>query len=447
MKRRQLLQLGSLATLSLFLPGKGRAGESGYGGPYVISLHAGGGWDPTLLCDAKTPGDYIQQNLYSAPAGLASGVQAAPITLANNGVTLDTVEGFFNDLGERFLVVNGIDTQTNNHDTGVKHVWSGKTFEELPSLAAMAAGAVAEKHNLPVAYISTGGYDVTAGLVPLTRLSGGGDLLRIARPGITNPEEPAADFRRYHSEATESRLAAARALRLGRIAEQPGTARMAHAAATFGGARTGAAGFGALAGVLPAALVEVQDAFPALGGYYDDELKGYLQAVQMALLAFKSGQAVSASLSTFGFDTHSNHDVDHTRQLGRLLLTIRYLMGQADALGLTNSLYVAVGSDFGRTPTYNAGAGKDHWNVTSMLFAGPGIQGNRVIGGTDEQLRPLPVQKDDPSVLLDYDAAGGTRILPAHIQRALRKKLGLAGGELDQKYALPVDAPLDDMLG
>ena len=67
MNRRHLLQLGSMATLSLFLPWTSRAGEAGYGGPYLISLHAGGGWDPTLLCDAKTPSEFIQQNLYGAP--------------------------------------------------------------------------------------------------------------------------------------------------------------------------------------------------------------------------------------------------------------------------------------------------------------------------------------------------------------------------------------------
>lgn len=444
MKRRHLLQLGSLATLSLFLPWESDADQQGYAGPYLISLHAGGGWDPTLLCDAKAPNDHIHQNLYGAPKVLPSGVPIAPIQLMNLGTQLDTVEGFFTDLGGKFLVVNGIDTQTNNHDTGVKHVWSGKTFEELPSLAALLAAGVSETQRLPVAYISTGGYDVTGGLVPLTRLSGGSDLLRVARPNTINPGEEAKNWRHYFSDATDARLAAARAARLDQRAASPETARMAHAIATFGDARKGAAGFGALASVLPPKLVEVGEAFPNLGGYSDNELNGYLQGAQMALCAFKSGQAVSASLATFGFDTHSNHDIDHPRQLGRLLLTLRYLVAQAEVMGLSNSLYIAVGSDFGRTPTYNVGLGKDHWNVTSMMFAGPGIVGGRVIGGTDDQLRPLSVKKDDPKTTLGYDDPAGTRILPAHIQRALRKKLSLASA-LDEKYALPVDAPLDNL--
>jgi hypothetical protein len=446
MKRRHLLQLGSLAGLSLFMPGRGHTGQQGYDGPYLISLHAGGGWDPTLLCDGKTPNELIQQNLYAAPKAIAGGVQIAPIALSYLGTPLDSVESFFNDLGSQFLVINGVDTQTNNHDKGVNHVWSGKTFEELPSLAAMLAGKVAETKNLPVAYISTGGYDVTAGLVPLTRLSGGGELLKVSRPYVSNPNESQTNWRLYHNATTQTRLAEARAARLSRLKEAPQTIREMLAVETFQHAREGAQGFGALASVLPPALVEIGDVYPALAGIYDPDLKYYLQAAQMALLGFQSGQAVSASLTTYGFDTHSNHDVDHTRRLGELLLTIRYIFSLASTLGLKDKLYVVVGSDFGRTPSYNVGQGKDHWNVTSMMVAGPGITGGRVVGGTDDQLRPLSVSKSDPKTLLGYDDPSGTRILPAHIQRALRRKLALEGSALDQKYALPVDAPLDDLL-
>lgn len=447
MKRRHLLQLGALSGLSLFMPWTSRGADSGYAGPYFVSLHAGGGWDPTLLCDAKVPNELIQQNLYQMPKAAAGGVNVAPIALSYQGTPLDSVESFFTDLGGRFLVINGIDTQTNNHETGVKHVWSGKTFEELPSLSAMLAGSVAQTQNLPVAYISTGGYDVTAGLVPLTRLSGGGaELLKVARPYVTNPSEAQMDWRLYHSASTQDRLALLRAERLARLKASPRTLREAKAMENFGIARTGAEGFAALAAVLPPKLVEIGDVYPNLAGMYDPDLKNYLQSVQMALLGFQSGQAVAASLNTYGFDTHAAHDVQHTRRLGQLLLTIRYLFSLADSLGLADKLYVAVGSDFGRTPSYNVGQGKDHWNVTSMMIAGPGISGGRVIGGTDDQLRPLSVDKNNPAALLGYDDPAGTRILPAHIQRALRQKLGLSGSALDLQYALPVDAPLDNML-
>lgn len=445
MKRRQLLQLGSMATLSMFLPWRSEAETGSYPGPYVIAIHAAGGWDTTLFCDAHKASDKIQQNLYSDPVTQGA-LKVAPIELKRNNTTLDTVPNFFNEVGKRFLVVNGIDTQTNNHDTGVKHVWSGKTFEELPSVAALLAAGVAEKQLLPVSYISSGGYDITGGLVPLTRISGGNNLLRVARPNITNPNEAQADWRPYFSTETYDRVTAARTARLDQLAGSAPNPRMAHSIETFRNARTGAAGFAALAEALPPQLVKIADAFPNLGGYDDNELEDYLQAVQMALCAFKSGQATSASLATFGFDTHSYHDTDQPRQLGRLFLMIRYLMSLADSMGLSDKLYVIVGSDFGRTPTYNTQFGKDHWNVTSMLFAGPGIAAGTVIGGTDDEMRPLSVSKTNPKQLLGYDDPMGTRIYPAHIQRALRKKIGISAA-LDEKFHLNVDAPLDDMLG
>lgn len=447
MNRRTLLKLGSLATLSVFGVSPARTETSRYPGPYLISLHADGGWDPTLLCDAKPASAQIQQNLYRMPKRLSSGVSIAPISLSDQGVVLDTVESFFAELGSRLLVVNGIDTQTNNHDTGIKHVWSGKSSDSLPSVAAILAARVAEQQSLPVAYLSTGGYDATDGLLPLTRITGGGELVRAAHPRIQNPEDPPERWQRFVSSATAQRLETARMARLSRLSAQAQPARYAQALQSFADAKKGTAGFAALAALLPAKGVEIADAFPALpAGYSDPDLRSALQAVQLALLAFKSGQGVSASLAVFGFDTHANHDVDQTRALGRFLLTIRYLFSYANKLGLSDQLYVLIGSDFGRTPSYNFGAGKDHWNVTSMMFAGPGIVGGRVLGGTDDQLRPLSVRRDDPKVLLGYDDPNGTRILPAHVQRAVRKRLGLLGQPLEVKYSLPIANPLDDLL-
>jgi uncharacterized protein (DUF1501 family) len=45
---------------------------------------------------------------------------------------------------------------------------------------------------------------------------------------------------------------------------------------------------------------------------------------------------------------------------------------------------VAAG-EFGRTPRINASGGRDHWPaVWSVLFAGGGVQGGRVIGASDK---------------------------------------------------------------
>ena len=50
---------------------------------------------------------------------------------------------------------------------------------------------------------------------------------------------------------------------------------------------------------------------------------------------------------------------------------------------LETTLVVAVG-EFGRTPTINKDAGRDHWSgVFSAVFAGAGVRGGQVIGASD----------------------------------------------------------------
>lgn len=70
-----------------------------------------------------------------------------------------------------------------------------------------------------------------------------------------------------------------------------------------------------------------------------------------------------------------------------------------DERGLLETTTVVVWGEFGRTPRINAKGGRDHWPGTqSVLLAGGGIQGGRVIGNTDPTggtpaERPVHVQE------------------------------------------------------
>jgi uncharacterized protein (DUF1501 family) len=146
---------------------------------------------------------------------------------------------------------------------------------------------------------------------------------------------------------------------------------------------------------------------------------------------------VSANLQLGGFDTHANHDRDQLRQIVKLLGGINFLFDQLDAAGIGQNTYVVVASDFARGPHYNAAAanaGKDHWSITSMLVMGPGIPGNRVIGGTTDGQMPLLV---DPSTLAP--STTGLKITPSAIHRALRQVARISP-ELEQRYPLLGDA-------
>src|SRR5262249_24761763 len=61
------------------------------------------------------------------------------------------------------------------------------------------------------------------------------------------------------------------------------------------------------------------------------------------------------------------------------------LLDDLEGLGLLdNTLVVAMG-EFGRTPRLNVQGGRDHWpGVWSILTAGGGVQGGRLIGTSDK---------------------------------------------------------------
>ncbi|MBI3411856.1 MAG: DUF1501 domain-containing protein, partial [Planctomycetes bacterium] len=52
--------------------------------------------------------------------------------------------------------------------------------------------------------------------------------------------------------------------------------------------------------------------------------------------------------------------------------------------GLLEETLVVFLTEFGRTPRINREGGRDHWgNAGSLFFAGGGVRGGQVIGGTD----------------------------------------------------------------
>ena len=142
----------------------------------------------------------------------------------------------------------------------------------------------------------------------------------------------------------------------------------------------------------------------------------------MAVLAFKTGVAVSADLWLGGFDTHDAHDADQGWLLSNLTDSVDYLWDYAEIHGVADRLVVVMGSDFGRTNFYNSQNGKDHWPIGSYVVMEKNqTWTNRVVGETDEvhfakKINPTTLERDD---------ANGTIIYPKHLHKALRRYLGI----------------------
>ncbi len=86
----------------------------------------------------------------------------------------------------------------------------------------------------------------------------------------------------------------------------------------------------------------------------------------------------------------------------------RFIRDMDERGTLKDTLVVCMG-EFGRTPKINKDAGRDHWGrAGSMIFAGAGVGGGKVIGATDKNgayVTDRPVRPADVAWTI-YDALG-----------------------------------------
>ena len=393
MKRRTLIKsmlaAGCGAATGLRLPMAMGAGYRDYSGKLLVSVQAYGGWDPTCFCDPKTntPGEPIINHWAETDEPRTAGnIPYAPF--ADN-------EAFFSRHHARMLVINGIDMQTNAHDIGTVHTWTGRSSEAFPTLSAVHAA-----HNAPGAAlgcVSFGAYTRGAALLPVAGFGTGGSNATRQLGAIAHPakggylhEDDWANIRRSHGKT---------AVRLGADNE---TIPAAH--------RTRAA---------------FDSAFAGEGGLADfvTELNriGSGDPWGAVVAAFTSGVSVSADLVYGFFDTHNDNDDRQAVQLRGLTGRIDELWRRAEEHGFADRLVVVVGSEFGRTNYYNGDDGKDHWPINSLVVMEENQPWtDRVVAATDELHFALSV---DPQTLApDPD---GTIIYPNAVHKALRRHLGL----------------------
>jgi uncharacterized protein (DUF1501 family) len=85
------------------------------------------------------------------------------------------------------------------------------------------------------------------------------------------------------------------------------------------------------------------------------------------------------------------------------------LIEDLDQRGLLQETLVLCMGEFGRTPKLNKDAGRDHWGrAGSLIFAGAGVRGGKVLGATDKTgafVTDRPVRPADVSFTL-YEALG-----------------------------------------
>jgi len=399
----------AFANGSTTAPTPTQAGGSALG-PLVVQVQAVGGWDPTLVCDPK--GNALNQAYGEGDILTAGNINYAPI----NGAA-----AFWDAHFDKTLVLNGVDTKTNSHDAGRRFMASGRLGEGYPSLAAVAAGFSAPE--LPMSFLSFGGYDRTSGLVAPTRNLDSNRLAELAHPDRTNGANENSET--YHADTVQAVIRSARKNRAEALLAKQRLPRYEASLDSMLTARLGAD-----------ELKRLEEFLPTPNG------NGDFRRIELMIAAYKAGICVAGSLQRGGFDTHDDHDARHIPRLTDLYNVLNFLWEEAERQEVADNMVVVVGSDFGRTPNYNGDNGKDHWSISSMMLMGSGIPGNRVVGLTDEGHNPIAL---DPDTLEEAseDAEVTTRISPDHVHRNVRKLLGIDGTDVDETFYLPVDHDID----
>lgn len=96
-------------------------------------------------------------------------------------------------------------------------------------------------------------------------------------------------------------------------------------------------------------------------------------------------QLISGSGDSKDWDHHDDSHAGTLRQARKVDRPIAGLLKDLESRGLLDSTLVVWSGEFGRTPTSQSKAGRDHNpNGFTMWMAGGGIRGGKVIGATDE---------------------------------------------------------------
>lgn len=108
---------------------------------------------------------------------------------------------------------------------------------------------------------------------------------------------------------------------------------------------------------------------------------------QSALLARRLIEAGArcVNINTGNWDHHNDIAKGLEEHLPPLDRAIATLVQDLDDRGLLNDVVIYCVGEFGRTPRMNGHAGRDHWSdCFSVMLAGGGIQGGRVVGASEK---------------------------------------------------------------
>jgi hypothetical protein len=274
--------------------------------------------------------------------------------------------------------------------------------------------AACQGPDCPLAFLTFGNYSATGNLVAMSRVPYLPSLQRIANADSIegNPRAP------YHDDFALKRLEQAQADRHAALSNSPLLPRSQRAESMLYAAQLNSKTLSRVVPFIPKEIPKQRIA----------------QQAEIALASFKAGVCVSANLSIGQFDSHANNDKDQMKLIPELLEGIAGILHRAEELQIRDRLVLVVQSEMGRTPNYNNGNGKDHWSIGSIMFLGPRIKGDRVIGATTAKQFAIGINPHS----LQLQPTNGILMRPEHMHLALRQFAAIDQHPFSLKFPLGI---------
>lgn len=415
--RRDLLKNAAIASALGAIGWRPDMARAAAGDRKFIFFFASGAWDTTTVFDPHHGSDGVDMD----PDSWTDELGGVTFT---NGLDRPNVQRFFERWAPLSAIVNGIDHHTVGHDSGRQMTMTGTSASSYADWPTLIAANGQGEYPLPHVVFSGPAYAGSLGGT-LVR-AGGGTLLDLIDGSISGYADDPAPLLATPADSMVD------AFVHGRMADfdrQRG-----------GGGRPTGDRTAALLGNLERSMELEGRRFEAglsdLGRTLTDQ-------------AIKASELMRLGLSRCamigipgGWDSHGDYRVQAPQQdalfeaLDALFEHLASTPGQA-APWLIDEVVVVCWSEFGRTPRWNGGPGKDHWPYGSALVAGAGVNGGRVLGATDDGLVGRPVNYSTGEA-----KDSGTVLGSENVGTALLKLAGI-----DPEKVLPGIQPFEALIG
>ena len=359
----------------------------------LITLYVPGGWDITGCLDPK-PG---RTNIDAMPGEIErfGGLDI------NNHQSRPSVSAFFERHAENALIVNGIQVRSIAHEACATRLLTGTSLDTRPDLGTFHA--LHEGADLPIPYFVLGNQAYSGEHETLVARAGiVGQFHRLLDPTQSYDRLSGLGSSRFTPQASEQALIERY---LNRESGRSLTPRAQDQVDAFYSARRKGK--------------VLSNAFTAsLDTGFQLALRSQ---IDLAITSLLNGATRSILLEhEVDWDSHGQNELRQTVAYEDLFTQLSYLVEQLKQSSLWNQTTILVASEMSRTPQLNDGDGKDHWPVTSSLILGGRIDGGRILGGTDDDLLPLPVDLHTGSI-----TSGGAALMPGHLINGVLRHLGV----------------------